>query len=174
MFHVKKDIKKLFFDNVTIVLSAFLGLFLAYVVQASYNVFSYSAEASSIVVNYNATEYYGYADSWINEGIRYSNANMWLVVSSLALYAIFLGAFFASIGYIGKVSHPKLMKIVLSIVLVAVIGSWLVEPLIVLFSSTANPNLVYRIAPGTIPNSDAARMSYLFSDSTAFSFFQWL
>ncbi|UCH32576.1 MAG: hypothetical protein JSV05_04140 [Candidatus Bathyarchaeota archaeon] len=59
MSDVKKDIKILFFNNTVIVLSAFLGLFLAYVVQASYNVFSYSAEASSIVVNYNATEYYG-------------------------------------------------------------------------------------------------------------------
>jgi len=169
--NVKKDIKKLFFDNVTVVLSAFLGLFLAYVVQASYNIFSYSAEASSIVVNYNATEYYGYVDSWTNQGAEYSNANMWLVMCNLALYAIFLCAFLVSIEYIGKASRSKPMRIMLSIVLITVIGNWFIEPLIVVFSSTTNPNLVYRIAPGILPNSDAARMSYLFSELDRFQLF---
>lgn len=171
MSDVKKDIKKLFFDNTVVVLSAFLGLFLAYIVQACYNVFSYSAEASSIVVNYNATEYYGYADSWINQGINYTNANMWLIMFSLILYAIFVGAFFVSIEYIRKTSRPKLMKIMLSIVLITVIASWFVEPLIVIFSSTTNPTLVYRISPGAIPNSDAARVSYLFSELDRFELF---
>lgn len=171
MLNAKRDIKKLFFDGVTVGLSAFVSLFLAFVVQASYNIFSYSAEASSIAVNYNATGYYGYVDSWTNQGVEYSNANMWLVMCSLALYAIFLCAFLVSIEYIGKASSSRPMRIMLSIVLIAVIVSWFVEPLIVLFSSTTNPNLIYRVAPGILPNSDAARMSYLFSELDHFQLF---
>jgi hypothetical protein len=167
----ERDILKLFRNNALIVLSAFLGIFLAYVIQLSYEVFSSSNEVTSILLYNNATQYYGNADGWITQSINFSNTNLLLVIGYLLLYVVFAVAFAFSIEYIGKSSNSKFIKIILFVVLVIVIASWLLGPLIVLFSSYANPTLVFVIKSNSISTSDATTVTLMFDQLFRFGIF---
>ena len=161
----EKQHRSPFFDNSLTLLSAFLGIFFAYIVQLSYTIFSSSAELSSILVVYKALDYFGDAEVMINQAVSISNENLMLVVISLFTFALFATIFYYCTENIKKSSKiSTIKKIILSIILLLVIGTWLVEPLIVLFSSYNQPTLVYGLGYDAIPSSDAARASYLYTE----------
>lgn len=134
-------------------------------VQFSYTVFSSSTELSSILVVYRAREFYGNAEVIINQAVSLSNGNLMLVMTCLFAYALFIATFIywnENIKNSSKTS--KIKKSILLVIILLVIGSWLVEPLIVLFSSYNQPTLVLGMGYGAMPSSDVARVSYLLTE----------
>lgn len=153
-FVSKKSSNGLFFNAIIVVLSSYVGLFFAYIVQQSYAVFSYSVELTSYIAAHGLSEYEDMAYSLIRECYGFSDQNLKITIAGFTTFALFI----VLLSKLPKESIKKPSQIFLNAVVVVSVIVWFVGPLIVVFSSIENPNMVYLIGWGKIPNSDVASL----------------
>lgn len=158
-FASENDSDGFVFQAIVLVLSSYIGLFFAYIVQQSYTVFSNSVELSAYVSAYRLDEYYSMAYSLIEKCYGFSDQNLSLVIFGLMTFALLIVLLrFAKTSF----SAPRnVSKILLGAIAIVSIIIWFIEPLVVVLSSLESPNLAYLIAKGRIPDSDVAALGQM-------------
>ncbi len=143
-----------FLHSVELVLSSFLGLFFAYVIQQSYSFFSNASELSSYISAHKLTDYYNTVSSLIKECYGFSNLNAIITIFSFGTFLIFLTVLYFANKLLKEVKYLSILTVVIASLIV-----WFLEPLISLCSSFENPNIAFLIGWGNIPASDVAVIS---------------
>jgi len=176
-FASEKDSNGFVFQAIVLVLSSYIGLFFAYIIQQSSAVFSHSVELTTYISAYRLNEYDSMAYSLIEKCYGFSDQNLFIVIFGLTTFALLIVLLrFVKTSF----SAPRnVSKILLGAIALVSIIVWFIEPLVVVFSSLESPNVAYLIAKGRIPDSDVAALGrtivlldrfQLFSKAFFFSF----